>query len=185
MKKQMFGLVLASALSTSALAQPAGYLGADFSFMSSTVKWSGFFRNYSEDADPTALRVRGGAQLNENFAIEGVIGLGLQDDTIDALDADFGLDKIIGISAVGIVPLDRTFGIFGKIGFASVEYTSDNNDYSIDDTGVTFGVGAKVNFDRRGSAFTIEYSVLPDVEDSDTSIKVESEMISVGAQFAF
>lgn len=185
MKKQLIGLLAASVVSTGAVAQNGGYIGADFSFVSSEIKWDGFLGSFSEDADPTALRVRGGLQVNENFAVEGLIGLGLQDDEIGDSNVDFGLDTILGVSAVGIVPLDRTFGLFGKVGFASVEYESDDLDGSIDETGIMFGFGAKVNFDRRGSGLVIEYTILPDVEDDDTSLEVESDMISIGAQFAF
>lgn len=183
MKKQIFGLVAGALLSTAAVAQDA-YMGADFSFVSAELSAQAFGQRFSEDADPTALRVRGGIVLNENFAIEGVIGLGLQDDEIGDSNVDFGLDTLLGISAVAMIPLDRQFGLFGKIGFASVEYDSDDADYSVDDTGIMFGIGAKVNFDRN-AAMTIEYTILPDVEDDNSSLEVESDMISIGAQFNF
>lgn len=186
MKKSMLGLLAASVLSSSAFAQ-TGYIGADFSFISAEVSVDTFVGTYSEDVDPTALRLRGGVELNQNFAIEGVLGMGLQDDEIDTIlgETEVGLDTLFGVTAVGIIPLDRNFSLFGKVGFASVEYQSDDEDYSIDDTGVSFGFGGKVNFNRNGSGLIVEYTFLPDVEDEDTDIQVESEMLSVGAQFAF
>lgn len=183
MKKQLLGLLSASLLSSGAFAQ-GGYFGADFSFISAELSTDTFVGTRTWDADPTALRVRGGAELNENFAIEGVLGLGLQDDELSGTDSEVGLDTLIGVNAVAIVPLDRTFSLLGKIGFAAVEFEDEAGD-TIDDTGVSFGFGAKINFDRRGSGMVIEYTILPDIEDDDTSLEVESEMISIGAQFAF
>ncbi len=180
MKKSMLGLVAASVLSSSAFAQ-TGYFGADFSFISAelTDSWDN-----SADSDPTALRVRGGVELNENFAVEGVLGLGLQDDKVSGTPYELELDSLFGVNAVGIIPLDRTFSLFGKIGFAKVEF-KDNEGDTYDDTGVSFGIGAKVNFDRRGSGMIIEYTILPDTENEEFGIDVESDMISIGAQFAF
>lgn len=183
MKKSMLGLVAASVLSSSAFAQ-TGYFGADFSFISAELSADTFLGTFSEDVDPTAIRLRGGVELNENFAIEGVLGLGLQDDKASDFGFEVGLDKLFGVYAVGIIPLDRTFSLFGKLGFANVGYEDEEGD-TIDDTGASFGFGAKVNFDRRGSGMIIEYTILPDIDDEDAGWKIESEMISIGAQFAF
>lgn len=184
MKKSMLGLVAASVLSSSAFAQ-TGYFGADFSFISAELTADTFFGTFSEDVDPTALRLRGGVEFNENFAIEGVLGFGLQDDKVGrSSDWEFELDSLYGVNAVGIIPLDRTFSLFGKVGFAALEYEDSDGD-TYDDTGVSFGIGAKVNFDRRGSGMIIEYTILPDTENEEWGIDVESEMISIGAQFAF
>lgn len=180
MKKQLLALAAAVAVSPAAMAQQ-GYFGADFSFISTELSIEGF--SGSEDVDPTALRVKAGANLNENFAIEGVLGLGLQDDELDDSGVDFGLDTLLAVYAVGIVPLDRSFSVFGKIGFAKVEYEFDPS-YSIDDTGVTFGAGVSVSVNRN-AAMTLEYTILPDVEDGATGIQAESDMISLGAQFSF
>lgn len=178
MKKQLLGVLAASLVSSGAFAQQTGYFGADLSFVSAELKVA----NLSEDFDPTALRVRGGVELNQNFAIEGVVGLGLQDDEIGRFDDEAGLDTLWGVNAVGIVPLDRTFSLFGKIGLAVVEYEGDGG-FSVDDSGVMFGFGGKVNFNRSGSGLVIEYTILPDVEDE--GLEVESDMISIGAQFSF
>lgn len=185
MKKQLLALAAAVAVSPAAMAQQ-GYFGADFSFVSAEVSADTIFGSFSDDFDPTALRVRGGIGLNENFAVEGVLGLGLQDDEVElaGIESEFGLDRLVGINAVAIIPMDRSFSVFGKVGFASVGYEGDAGD-SIDDTGISVGFGAKVNFDRNGSGLVIEYTVLPDVEDDDSSLEVESDMISIGAQFAF
>lgn len=180
MKKQLLALAAAVAVSPAAMAQDA-YFGADFSFVSAELTdWQG----ETADSDPTALRVRGGVGLSENFAIEGVVGLGLQDDEVSGTPYDLELDSLFGINAVGILPLDRTLSLFGKIGFANLEYKDSDGD-TYDDTGVSFGFGAKVNFDRNGSGLVIEYTILPDTENEEYDIEIESEMISIGAQFAF
>lgn len=176
MKKQMFGLLAASVLSTGAMAQ-GGYIGADFGFIDADIKTS----LDTASADPTALRFRGGLQLHENLAVEGVVGVGLQDGEIEKTRRELGLDELFGVSAVGIIPLDRTFGLFAKVGYASVGYEYENGS-TVDDTGVMFGFGGKLDFDRHGSGMTIEYTILPEI---DATAKVESSMISIGAQLAF
>lgn len=181
MKKQLLALAAAVAVSPAAMAQQ-GYFGADFGFISGEFTAPGLSGDF--ESDPTALRIRGGVGLSENFALEGVFALGLQDDEITSTDADLELNSIFGINAVGILPLDRTFALFGKIGFAAIEFEDSDGD-KYDDTGVSFGFGAKVNVDRN-AALTLEYTILPDAEYKDYSaLQFESEMISIGAEFAF
>jgi len=178
MKKQLLALAAAVAVSPAAMAQQ-GYFGADFSFVNAEFEFNAIPGTY--ESDPTALRFRGGAELNENVALEGVIGLGLQDDEIEQTDLELGLESMFGVYAVGLLPLDRTFSLYGKVGFVAIEYELDSGE-SDDDTGVSFGIGAKLNVDRN-AAMIIEYTVLPEIEDAAGSL--ESDMISIGAQFAF
>ncbi len=183
MKKQVCGVLAGCLLSMSGWAQES-YIGADFSFLSSDISARILGRTYSWDADPTLVRVKGGVALNKNFAIEGFLGMGLQDDEIGDSSTDFGVDNMYGVNAVVMVPLDRVFGLFAKLGFASVEYDSDEVEYSIDDSGILFAAGMAVNFDRN-AAMTLEYTILPDVEGDRNVLEVESEMISIGAHFTF
>ena len=177
MKKAMLGLVAASMMSGAAYAHQEVYMGADFSFVGVELD--------PLDADPTALRFRGGIELNENFAIEGVVAVGLQDDELGRTGVDIDLDSLFGVSLVGIVPLDRSFSLFAKVGYAKVEYEGSFGGYSdsVDDTGVMFGFGGKMNFSRT-AAMTLEYTILPDVDLGGGS-EIESDMISLGLQFYF
>ena len=56
----------------------------------------------SDEVEPTALVARIGRFLNENVAIEGRIGFGLEDDTLDAgpFDIDVDVDSLLGIYGV-------------------------------------------------------------------------------------
>lgn len=181
MKKHLLGILCASSLLSSAAMAQDAYFGADFSFISAEITADTLFGSATADADPTALRLRGGVEMNENIALEAVLGVGLQDDEIGDTEFEAGLDTLVGLNAVGIIPLDRTFSLFGKIGFAMVEYEDEEGD-TVDDTGVSFGIGAKVNFSRT-AGMVLEYTVLPDVEED--AFEVESDMISLGAQFNF
>ena len=178
MKKHLLGILCASSLLSSAAMAQDAYFGADFSFISAELKVDGFA---ALDADPTALRVRGGVGFNENFALEGVLGLGLQEDELGDTNVDLELDSLYGVYAVGIIPLDRTFALFAKAGLVVLEYEIEGVG-SDDDNGLSAGIGARLNIDRN-AAMTLEYTMLPDIDDEGGSL--ESDMISLGAQFNF
>lgn len=178
MKKQLLGVLAASLLASPVLAQDA-YFGADFSFISAELEIDGISQTF--DADPTALRFRAGVNFNENFALEGVIGLGLQDDELSRLGGDLELDSLYGVYAVGTIPLDRTFALFAKAGYVVLEYEI-NGLGSDDDSGLSAGIGARINVNRN-AALVLEYTLLPDIDDAGGSL--ESDMISLGAQFSF
>lgn len=180
MKKYFLGLLPLSFVSSVAMAQNA-YVGADLAVMDVEISAEGFSQTYS--AEPTAVRARGGFEFTPNIALEGYVGVGLGDDTFEDTSLDVELDSMFGANAVGILPFNDVFAVFAKAGLVAIEYT-DSDDDNYEDTGFSYGFGARFNTGRVG-AVTVEYSVLPDAinDEYGFDIEIESSMLAVGYQF--
>lgn len=179
MNKQIFGLVATALISSSALAE-GGYVGFDIGITQVEIQPDGFSETY--DADPLTLRVKGGGFINPNVAIEGYLGLGLKDDTIEDSDLDVGLENMIGLDVLGVLPLGDMASVYGKVGFAGLSFEDDDND-TYRENGVTYGVGAKLSLGGSG-AITLDYTVFPDIENDKVGVDVEVDMISLGYQMS-
>ncbi|AJY51768.1 MULTISPECIES: porin family protein [Halomonadaceae] len=123
-------LVGAGAFAMSAQAQqsftyPQGYVGGDAMFWNLDPE-----RGSSRDA--VGLRLRGGAQFNDYFALEGHLGTGGSDGGAD-------LDHLAGAYAKGIFPVAPEVRFYGLAGFTEVE-VSDNRE-----SGFSYGGGAEMD----------------------------------------
>ncbi|OJA07029.1 porin family protein [Halomonas sp. QHL1] len=123
-------LVGAGAFATSAQAQqsftyPQGYVGGDAMF------WS-LDPERGSSNDDVGLRLRGGAQFNDYFALEGHLGTGGSDGGAD-------LDYLAGAYAKGIFPVAPEVRFYGLAGFTEVE-VSDNRE-----SGFSYGGGAEMD----------------------------------------
>lgn len=171
---------LMSAATAHAESQPGFYVGAGVGQASVEADDVGF------DADDTAFKVFGGYALNDNFAVELTYFDGGQpDETLDAFGIPVTVEAEVSglnLSAVGRLPINDTFAVFGKVGYASydVEVTGRSGGFSIsDDSGdddLSYGLGAQFSF----GAFSLrgEYEAI-DVSDGAFSI------ISVSGQYRF
>lgn len=151
----------------------------------------------SESGYGGALRLTVGGEITRFFALEGFVGMGYMDVEFDSdsdysdYDYELSLDRLMGVNAVGILPLGRIVELYGKIGYVSLSY-EDKYDDEFEEKGVAFGVGAKFNTGSVG-AVTVDYYVLPDasVEESEDfydgrfeyEATVESAFFAVGYQF--
>jgi OOP family OmpA-OmpF porin len=103
--------------SASALAdvQPGLYAGAAVGKASIEIDAVGF------DADDTAFKVFGGYNFNRNFAVElAFIDGGKPDDRFGTGSVEVAVDAI-NLSALGRLPVNEMFSVFGKVGFASYD----------------------------------------------------------------
>lgn len=157
------GLLLVGVFaSASALADvtPGFYAGVGLGKASLEEDETGF------DADDTAFKVFGGYNFNRNFAVEvGYFDGGEPDDrfSIGTIEASFtGLN----FSALGRLPLNDRFSVFGKLGFASYEVDAKarigNSVVATDDDSdedLSYGIGAAFNI---GPSFEVrgEYEAL-------------------------
>ena len=148
------------------------------------------------DASPPAIDLKIGSQFNPYFAVEGMLGLGLTDD--DFLSAEGNsftgeLKSIIGVNALGTIPVRDNFKIYGKVGYAQVDVEigfnsggfSDTQSY--DDTGVLFGAGLVVDVTEK-SALAIEYIRLPDVDVEEAGSElgsIKTSSINIGYRGSF
>jgi OOP family OmpA-OmpF porin len=175
------GLMLVGVLaSASALAdvQPGFYVGAGVGKASVEVDDTGF------DADDTAFKVFGGYNFNRNFAVElSYIDGGKPDDRFGVGRVEVSIDGF-NLSALGRLPVNDVFSVFGKLGYASydgevkgrvgnsVVASGDGSDEDI-----SYGVGASFNV---GTAFEVrgEYEA---IDISDGSFK----LLSVSGVYKF
>lgn len=123
-------LVGAGAFAASAQAQqpfqyPQGYVGGDAMF------WS-LDPDRGSSRDDVGLRVRGGAQFNDYFALEGHLGTGGSDDGAE-------LDYLAGAYAKGIIPVAPEVRLYGLAGFSEVEISDDR------ESGFSYGAGAEMD----------------------------------------
>ena len=173
MKKFIVSLVVAGAVITSSSSSLADagnstYIGIQYAI-----------GNYSEDGitedfDPTVLVGRFGKFFNKNFALEGRLGIGLQDDTQHlsqfGFDGTVEIDTILGVNGVGNANISETSSVYGLIGFSRVEGTATALGFSNsdDDTGLSFGVGADLGISNNVS-LNIEYVSYLSKSDFDFS----------------
>ncbi|WP_249979072.1 porin family protein [Vreelandella olivaria] len=123
-------LVGAGAFAASAQAQqsfqyPQGYVGGDAMF------WS-LDPDRGSSRDDVGLRLRGGAQFNDYFAVEGHLGTGGSDGPAE-------LDYLVGAYAKGIAPIAPTFRLYGLVGVTEVDFDLDR------ESGVSYGAGAEID----------------------------------------
>ncbi|WP_422102514.1 porin family protein [Vreelandella sp.] len=119
------GSFAASAQAQQSFQYPQGYVGGDAMF------WS-LNPDRGSSRDDVGLRLRGGAQFNDYFAVEGHLGTGGSDRGAD-------LDHLAGAYAKGIIPIAPEVRLYGLAGFTEVEISNDR------ESGFSYGAGAEVD----------------------------------------
>ena len=102
----------------------------------SNVYVSGGYTQFEGDGGASLGGITGrvGVGFGPNFAVEGEGSFGVADDNGTELDSE------IGVFAVGKLPINPSFDIFGRVGVARIE-TSPGGD----DDGLAYGAGAQWN----------------------------------------
>jgi OOP family OmpA-OmpF porin len=191
-KKAVVGAILAGiALASSApaaLAQAQGfYLGGSIGqaqidgFCDSE---PGFTVTSCDDKD-TGWKLFLGYRVNRNLAVEGsYMNGGEYGGTVSSI---FGTGSVKtdvtawGIAALGILPLNEQFELFGKLGFVSGESDADviigGTRVTVGDSGteLTYGLGAVFNVTRN-------FGIRAEWENVDDA---EISMLSIGIQYRF
>ncbi len=158
--------------STSAFADAAGtgYVGGLFSHYEYEET------NVSEELNPTGFTVRGGYYFADHFAVEGRLGTGINDDSLSGLPVDLELDQLMGIYAVGNLPINDAFSLYGLLGFSYVEGTvsAPGISASSDDDGFSYGAGVQVKFTPQvaGQLEYVSYLDKSDYEITATSLGI-------------
>ncbi|MFC1589582.1 porin family protein [Pseudomonadota bacterium] len=151
--------------------------------------------DYDEDGlsnsfSPTALMARVGLNVNSNLSVEGRLGFGLQDDTQflaelggSGLDAQYELDSIIGVYALGHVDLAESSSIYGLLGVSRVKANANVPEFPAarncsSDSSFSYGVGADFGISDN-VALNIEYTQYLNKSNADLGL------IALGATFSF
>jgi len=135
------------------------------------------------EVEPSALNIFAGYRGGQYFAIEGVLGAGISEDEVERANFDFELKGLVGIAAVGLLPVSEAFDIYGKLGVAYVLY-DDSDDDSADARGLMLGVGARFNITEQ-FGFNVEYVQYPDGEYDDFPIEIETRALNMGGYVMF
>ena len=158
MKNKMLVITLALFYSSISFAASEGDSYGGFQYGLVTYSENGF-----PDAEPTALVGRYGTFVNDNVAVEGRFGFGLQDDTVFGIDVE--VDTFFGIYGVFHASSNSDTSFYGVLGFTKGELTFSVPGFSIseDDSGLSYGFGVDIN------SFNIEYMLYMDETDFDVS----------------
>lgn len=122
-----------------ALAVPAAFAAepyAGVSWVRAAYDEPGF-----ETANPTALAIRVGAEINPNLAIEGRFGTGLADDTISGVALE--IDNFYGAYVRGLLPTG-TITPYGLLGWTKGKLTASAGgvSFSDSDSDLSYAIGA-------------------------------------------
>lgn len=95
------------------------------------------------------IRVVGGYQLNESFAIEAHFGSGISDAKIDGQSSELGTYR--GVDLIGKLPITESFYVKANLGYGSVEIDG------ISDNDARMGAGAGYRLSENADvALTVE-----------------------------
>lgn len=117
-----------------------------------------------------------GYKINELFAAEAAytsIGDLHKSGTASDISA-------FSLSGVATLPINTQFGVFGKAGLT--HWSSENTDGDQSGTGMTYGIGAKMNFNE-SMKLRAEWEKIPGIKTS-TSEEQDVDMLSVGIEMS-
>lgn len=118
----------------------------------------------SRDFDTPTLNLALGNIFNPNFAIEGRLGFGVDDDTDNGIKAE--IEDYFAIYAKPMLPLSDVLTLYGLLGIA--ETTIDTNVGDDDDDDISYGIGLSAKT-RQGFDLFAEYITLYDDDNVEVS----------------
>lgn len=154
------------------------YLGA--SVGENSIEEDNVFAGQDFDDSDTGFKAFGGYQFHRNFAVEGNYTVfGDTEDDIAGINTEVEF-YTFGINLVGIAPIAERFDLFAKLGFAywDAEVKAFGISDDEDGTDLSYGLGARFNFNEQVSA-RAEYEGI-DVDGLD-----RADFISMGMEFNF
>lgn len=183
MKKSLAAALLCTAVVTPVLAQSDGhwYGAVDIGRLN--------MRN-TDYPDPGSLTLSAGYRFNRNVAAEGgITGYG-KSTLVDAFGTSTAQQRDMRFLAVGFLPLNQNFELFGKagIGFHTVEmtgtgaYAGTYNPHTT--TNVIVGFGGQVNFTPK-FGMRLQYEALGKAKSSETDPGADISRLSVGGVLNF
>ena len=195
MKKTSLALLAAAgmAMSSAAMAQGKGdkgwYLGATFGQSSMDLEDCG--GGVDCDDEDTAWRILGGYQVNRNFAIEvGYHELGTATQSIPGLATlDFKANAF-ELLAVGMLPINNQFSLYGKAGIyrgevkATLNVLGSSDSLKETNTDLTFGFGAQFNVTRE-LGLRAEWQRYTSMGDNATIGESDVDVMSLGLVYRF
>jgi hypothetical protein len=138
-----------------------------------------------EDWEPAVLTGRYGKYLSDNFSLEGRLGIGAGDDTINfsgpggSIDIEVEIDTLFGIYGVGHHAINNNSSVYALIGLSRGEATMTgtgflvatgpfNETESDTETDLSYGVGANIGINNT-TGINLEYISYLSKNDFDVS----------------
>jgi len=153
MKKQIISLLLLTSLSQA----NDFYLGYDF------LKVNYDDSGVNKEFDPTAVAWKAGYTVNEYFAVEARVGLGVDTDTKQNLITDAGLglttatvelNRVYSALLKGSYPLLKGLNVNAYVGASRVKFLVDSNqNYHSENSDSSVSVGAGLSYDIASDVF--------------------------------
>lgn len=140
----------------------------------------------SQEFNPTILVARVGTFVEDRVAIEGRFGFGLSDDshTINGVNVDLEVDRLIGVYLLGHVPVGERSSIYGAFGFTDAEATATGTSggstatSSGSESGISFGFGTDIGVNEE---FDINLEYMQYLSKSS----FDADAIGIGIKFQF
>ncbi|HET9736298.1 MAG TPA: outer membrane beta-barrel protein [Burkholderiales bacterium] len=166
------------------------YVGAAYGQTTIDVDMTGITSPTLDDSD-TGFKIYGGFQFNKHLGAEvgyvdggkATFGGSIPSLGVGSFTGDISVTAIT-FAAVGTLPLNEQFALFGKVGLATWDAKASVSISGLgagaaDDSGtdLLYGIGARYNLNRNWG-ITLEYEAV-DVEDSGFN------MMSVGVRYKF
>ena len=173
-------LALAASMAAQADTQPGFYAGAG---IGTTKVGDDDFDEAGIDTTDTGFKIFGGYTFNENWAAEvSYFDFGEASASAGGDSVSVGVTGL-SASAVGRLPLNDMFALYGKLGFASYDVDAKFNvagfgsgSASDSDSDMIYGVGGALSFGGNFEA-RLEYEAL--------NVDGDANMISVSGLFRF
>ena len=147
MKSTVYSALAASVLALIPAANAQGFYGdVNYAFISSEEE--------DVDVDLGAITGHAGYIFNDYFAVEGELGFGVADESFSesGVTVDVGLNYVVGVYGVGILPVGDKLNLFARAGFVQAELEASASGGGItfsdseSDEGYALGVGTSFDF---------------------------------------
>lgn len=180
MKFRLHTLAIAATTSLLSIGAQAQGLYGEIGYNQLTFKEEN--RGFGAKVEPSAIRGIVGYEINPNLAVEGHLGIGLNDDTtrIGGVSVKGEVDNVVGAFIKPKVKLGETVELFGRAGVASTKVSASSGGLSASDRGTSFAYGAGASF-----ALTPQLSLNADYMNyyDRKGIKVDGVTVGVGFKF--
>jgi len=141
----------------------------------------------SEDFDTSMAILRVGYNINSNFAIEGRLGTGLDDDTqflaeFSGTDVTFEVDSIVGIYGRGRLDLSERFSVYGVLGASQVKATVSlsglpDAENTETESSASYGLGVDMAFSKQ---WALNVEVIRYLDHDNYDLDIASAGVTYG-----
>lgn len=143
--------ILIAAASAAALASLAPAMAQAQTATTGVYGSLGYAHIDGDDVNLGAIGGRLGYRVNDWFGVEGELGFGVKDDTVNlaGVPVDVKLNHAEAIYGVGFIPVSENTDLIARIGYGNTDLEGSAAGLSASDSGKSwnFGLGAQHHFD--------------------------------------